>query len=46
MKIYVGNLFREITEDELKQTFEQFGRVGSVDIIKDKRRHLDTFKSD
>lgn len=36
MKIYAGNLSRETTEDELKQAFEQFGRVESVDIIKDK----------
>lgn len=36
MKIYAGNLSRETTEDELKQAFEQFGRVGSVEIIKDK----------
>lgn len=36
MKIYVGNLPYQVTEDELRQTFEQFGQVESVTIIKDK----------
>ena len=35
MNIYVGNLEREVTEDELKQAFEEFGEVASVKIIKD-----------
>jgi len=36
MNIYVGNLSREVTEDELKQEFAAFGEVTSVNIIKDK----------
>ena len=36
MNIYVGNLPREVTEDELKKAFEEFGQVESVNIIKDK----------
>ena len=36
MNIYVGNLSRETTEDELRQAFEAFGQVTSVNIIKDK----------
>ena len=36
MRIYVGSLSHETTEDELKQAFEQFGQVESVSIIKDK----------
>ncbi len=36
MNIYVGNLAREVTEDELKQEFAAFGQVASVSIIKDK----------
>jgi len=35
MNIYVGNLEREVTEDELKQAFEKFGEVSSVKIVKD-----------
>jgi len=35
MNIYVGNLERGVTEDELKQAFEKFGEVSSVKIIKD-----------
>jgi cold-inducible RNA-binding protein len=36
MDIYVGNLSYDTTEDELKSTFEQFGQVGNVRIVKDK----------
>ncbi len=36
MKIYVGNLSYEVTEEELRQEFEAFGTVASVDIITDK----------
>jgi len=36
VNIYVGNLSRELTEDELRQAFEPFGQVTSVNIIKDR----------
>jgi RNA recognition motif-containing protein len=36
MNIYVGNLSYEVTEEDLKQAFEGFGQVVSVNIIKDK----------
>ncbi|MBM4423872.1 MAG: RNA-binding protein [Chloroflexi bacterium] len=36
MNIYVGNLPRATTEDELRTAFEAFGRVSSASIIKDK----------
>jgi len=36
MKIYVGNLSYEVTEDDLKVAFKEFGQVESVTIIKDK----------
>jgi RNA recognition motif-containing protein len=36
MNIYVGNLSREVTEQDLQQAFEAFGQVASVNIIKDK----------
>lgn len=36
MNIYVGNLPRTVTEESLRQAFEQFGQVTSVKIIKDK----------
>ena len=36
MKIYVGNLSFEVTEEELRQEFEAFGEVTSVNIITDK----------
>ncbi len=36
MNIYVGNLSHDVTEDDLRQAFEAFGKVESVNIIKDK----------
>jgi len=36
MNIYVGNLSREATEEELRQAFEAFGQVATCSIIKDK----------
>jgi len=36
MKIYVGNLPREVTEQELREEFTAFGEVASVSIVKDK----------
>jgi len=36
MNIYVGNLSHEVTEEDLRQAFEAFGQVTSVNIIKDK----------
>ena len=36
MKIYVGNLSREVTEEDLQEAFEAFGQVASVSIIKDR----------
>jgi len=36
MKIYVGNLSYDVTEEELRQEFNAFGEVESVSIITDK----------
>jgi RNA recognition motif-containing protein len=36
MNIYVGNLSWEVTEDELRQLFEQYGTVSSVKVIRDR----------
>jgi hypothetical protein len=35
MKIYVGNLSYEVTEQDLRQEFEAFGVVESVSLITD-----------
>lgn len=35
MNIYVGNLSRQATENELRALFEQFGEVKSIKIVKD-----------
>jgi RNA recognition motif-containing protein len=36
MNIYVGNIPRDATEDDVRQAFEAFGRTTSVSILKDK----------
>ena len=36
MNLYIGNLSRDLTESDLKQAFQAFGTVESVNIIKDK----------
>jgi RNA recognition motif-containing protein len=36
MKIYVGNLSYDVTEEELRQLFMPLGQVASVSIIKDR----------
>ena len=36
MNIYAGNLSYEVTEDDLRQAFEPFGKVESATILKDK----------
>ncbi|HAL62446.1 MAG TPA: RNA-binding protein [Chloroflexi bacterium] len=36
MNIYVGNLSRDVNEEDLREAFGAFGQVASVNIIKDK----------
>jgi RNA recognition motif-containing protein len=36
MNIYVGNLSRDVTEDDLRQAFEGFGQVETVNVLKDR----------
>ena len=36
MNIYVGNLSKEVTEDDLTEAFGAFGEVASANVIKDK----------
>ena len=36
MKIYIGNLSFEATEDQLRDSFAEFGEVTSVSVISDK----------
>ena len=36
MNIYVGNLDRQVTEEDLQKAFESFGQVESATILKDK----------
>ena len=37
MNIYIGNLSRKLTEAELREQFEAFGKVSAVAIAKDRR---------
>ena len=36
MNIFVGNLAEEVSEDDLREVFEAFGQVESVNILKDR----------
>jgi len=36
MKIFVGNLSRDVSDEELRQAFEPFGNVQSAEVVKDK----------
>lgn len=36
MNIYIGNLSEQVNEEDLREAFEAFGNVKSVNIIKDK----------
>ena len=36
MNIYVGNISRDLSEEELREAFVAFGQVSTVNIIKDK----------
>ncbi|MGB5933493.1 MAG: RNA-binding protein [Anaerolineae bacterium] len=36
MNIYVGNLSRDVNEEDLQEAFGAFGQVASINIIKDK----------
>jgi RNA recognition motif-containing protein len=36
MNIYVGNLSYDVSEENLRQAFEAFGKVSSATIVKDK----------
>lgn len=37
MDIYVGNLSYKISDQELKEVFEEFGEVSSAKVIKDRQ---------
>jgi RNA recognition motif-containing protein len=36
MNIYVGNLAYQVTSEELRKAFEQFGEVSSASVVTDK----------
>lgn len=40
MRIYVGNLAEQTTEDEIRETFAAYGRVSQIAIIMDKKSGL------
>jgi RNA recognition motif-containing protein len=36
MRLYVGNLSRDVNEEELREAFQPFGKVEEVAIVKDR----------
>jgi len=40
MRIYVGNLSRDVTEDDLREAFQTFGKLTEVTIVKDRYNNV------
>jgi len=40
MNIYVGNIPKETSESEVRQAFEQYGEVTTINLIKDKYTNM------
>lgn len=40
MRIYVGNLSRDVTEEDLREAFQPFGRLDEVSIVKDRSNNV------
>ena len=36
MRLYVGNLAKDVTEDDLREAFQSFGKLDEVSIVKDR----------
>jgi RNA recognition motif-containing protein len=36
MNLFIGNISRDVTENDLRELFEPFGKVDSVRVVKDK----------
>ena len=36
MKIFAGNLSRDVMDEDLRQAFEAFGKVETAEVVKDK----------
>lgn len=36
MRIYVGNIARDVTEDDLRAAFQAYGQISELSIVKDK----------
>ena len=36
MRIYVGNLSRDVTEEDLRESFQSFGHIDEIKVIKDR----------
>jgi len=40
MRIYVGNLSRDVTEEDLREAFQASGHVDEVSIVKDRSNNI------
>jgi RNA recognition motif-containing protein len=36
MRLYVGNLAREVNEDDLTEAFQPFGKLAEISVVRDK----------
>jgi RNA recognition motif-containing protein len=40
MNLYVGNLANELTDEDLRKIFSEYGKVSSAKVIRDRFSHL------
>ena len=40
MNLYIGNLAKEVTDEDLQNTFAEYGKVSSAKVIRDKFSNL------
>lgn len=40
MRLYVGNLSRDVTEEDLRELFQAFGKLDEVSIVKDRYNNV------
>jgi len=40
MRLYVGNLSKEVTKEDLEEAFKPFGRVDEVSIVRDRSNNV------
>ena len=40
MRLYVGNLSRDVTQEDLREAFQPFGQIDELSIVKDRSNNV------